>query len=143
MSEQLFTLCNLQLGALIEDLDRSFETVNHAASRIIQNHTPAATAPNFTSPEHSQQTDELHLELRQIITGLQFHDELTQRLNHIQTLLKLIQEKSTVVVNPEFDTSMMLSTVAEIFSSSAEFTQLGKVFPEFQSANAVDAVELF
>lgn len=143
MSEQLFTLCNLQLGALIEDLDRSFETVNNAASRIIQNNSPAASPAIFSSPENSEKIGELHIDLKQIITGLQFHDELTQRLNHIQALLKLIQAQSTVVINPDVDASMMLSTVAGIFSSSAEFTQLGKVFPEFQAANAVDAVELF
>ncbi len=144
MCEQLFTLCSLQLGAIVEDLDRSVETVSNAATKLIQNNSPeAAHMQVFESVEAREKAADLLTDLKQIIMGLQFHDELTQRLNHIQVLLKLIQDQSTVVVNPEFDAKTMLTTVSGIFSSSAEFRQLGKVFPEYQAANDIDSIEMF
>lgn len=140
MCEKLFTLCDLQLAAIVADLDRSVATVSNAATRLIQSNTPAA-APDHDGAE--TKAGELLADLRRIVMGLQFHDELTQRINHIQALLKLIQDQSTLVMKPEFDSARMLTTVAGIFSSGAEFRQLGKVFPEYSAANDTDLVELF
>ncbi len=84
---------------------------------------------------------DLLAELRQIIIGLQFHDELTQRLTHIQVSLKLLQDQSTRVSKPDFDSEKLLSTVSGIFSSGAEFKQLGKMFPEYNAANDTDLIE--
>ena len=144
MCEKLFTLCDLQLGAIVADLDKSVETVNNAASKLIQDNTPANTDISMSESQAAKdRADALLVDLRQIIMGLQFHDELAQRINHIQVLLKLIQDQSTHVVKPGFDRAQMLTTVSGIFSSSAEFKQLGKVFPEYQAANDTDAIELF
>ncbi|MES2624479.1 MAG: hypothetical protein V4628_04320 [Pseudomonadota bacterium] len=144
MCKQLFTLCDLQLKAIVADLDRSVETVSDAANKLIQNNSPAAVHAHSVDNAGARHcADELLGDLNKIIIGLQFHDELTQRINHIQVLLKLIQDQSTVVVNPDFDASTMLSTVSRIFSSGAEFNQLGKVFPEYKAANEIDLIEMF
>lgn len=144
MCEQLFTLCNLQLGAIVEDLDKSVETVSNAAIKLMQNTSAVAAYPQTPAGvEASQPTDETLTDLKRIIVGLQFHDELAQRLNHIQVLLKLIQDQTTAVANPDFDAGKMLTAVSGIFSSSAEFKQLGKVFPEYKAANDTDVIELF
>jgi hypothetical protein len=145
MCEQLFTLCDLQLGAIVADLDRSLESVNNAATKLIQDNSPAAdqSIQIFDAAETKARTSELLADVRQIVMGLQFHDELAQRINHIQVLLKLIQEQTTLVVKPDFNAEKMLSMVSGIFSSSAEFKQLGIVFPEYNAANDTDVVELF
>ncbi len=84
---------------------------------------------------------DLLAELRQIIIGLQFHDELTQRLTHIQVSLQLLQDQSTRVFKPEFASENLLSTVSGIFSSGAEFKHLEKSFPEYNAANDTDSIE--
>ncbi len=142
MCEKLFTLCDLQLGAIVEDLDRSVETVSNAATKIIENNSSAAADSTLHGNADAKAT-ELLSDLKKIIMGLQFHDELTQRINHIQALLKLIQDQSTLVAKPDFDSKKMLTMVSGIFSSGAEFKQLGKVFPEYNAANDTDLVELF
>jgi hypothetical protein len=141
MCEKLFTLCDLQLGAIVADLDRSVETVSNAATKLIQNNSPAAHTQRHENAE--AKTGELLSDLKKIIMGLQFHDELTQRINHIQVLLKLIQDQSTLVTKPDCDSAKLLTMVSGIFSSGAEFRQLGKVFPEYNAANDTDLVELF
>ena len=146
MCEKLFTLCDLQLGAIVADLDKSVETVSNAATKLIQDNSPANIhAPAPDSLEAKMRADDLLADLKQIIMGLQFHDELTQRINHIQILLKLIQAQTTPLVKPDIDTQTMLTMVSGIFSSGAEFKQLGKVFPEYTAANDIelDLVELF
>ena len=144
MCEKLFTLCDLQLGAIVADLDRSVATVSDAATKLIQsNSTASAHTPIPDSIEAHARSSELLGDLKKIIMGLQFHDELTQRINHIQVLLKLIQEQSTLVEKPDFDSGKMLTMVSGIFSSGAEFKQLGKVFPEYNAANDTDLIELF
>lgn len=140
MCEKLFTLCDLQLGAIVADLDRSVETVSRAASKLIQSNSPAADGSHGDA---EQKASELLADLKRIIMGLQFHDELTQRINHIQALLKLIQDHTTLVAKPDFDSNKMLHMVSGIFSSNAEFRQLGKVFPEYNAANDTDLIELF
>ena len=142
MCEKLFTLCDLQLGAIVADLDRSVETVNNAATKLIRNNSPAATHIRLHDDAETK-TSELLNDLTKIIMGLQFHDELTQRINHIQTLLKLIQDQSMLVEKPDCDSAKLLTMVSGIFSSGAEFKQLGKVFPEYNAANDTDLVELF
>jgi hypothetical protein len=97
----------------------------------------------FDEAETKARASELLVDLKQIIMGLQFHDELVQRINHIQVLLKLIQDQSTLVAKPDFSAEKMLTMVSGIFSSSAEFKQLGIVFPEYSAANDTDVVELF
>jgi len=142
MCEELFTLCDLQLGAIVADLDRSVETVSSAASRLLQNNSPAQDHAQCHGGA-SEKNSELLTELKKIIMGLQFHDELAQRINHIQALLKLMQDQTTLVANPDFDAKKMLHMVSGIFSSGAEFRQLGKVFPEYNAANDTDVIELF
>jgi hypothetical protein len=142
MCEKLFTLCDLQLGAIVADLDRSVETVNNAATKLIRNNSPAAAHIRLHDDAETKASELLN-DLTKIIMGLQFHDELTQRINHIQTLLKLIQDQSTLVEKPDCDSAKLLTMVSGIFSSGAEFKQLGKVFPEYNAANDTDLVELF
>ncbi len=142
MCKKLFTLCDLQLGAIVADLDRSVETVSNAATKLIQSNSPEAAHTQLHDNAESK-THELLSDLKKIIMGLQFHDELTQRINHIQTLLKLIQDQSMLVEKPDCDSATLLNMVSGIFSSGAEFKQLGKVFPEYNAANDTDLVELF
>ena len=142
MCEKLFTLCDLQLGAIVADLDRSVETVSNAATKLIRNNSPAVAHAQLHDNAEAK-ASELLSDLKKIIMGLQFHDELTQRINHIQALLKLIQNQSTLVEKPDCDSAKLLTMVSGIFSSGAEFKQLGKVFPEYNAANDTDLVELF
>src|SRR5215218_3000860 len=132
MCEKLFTLCDLQLGSIVADLDRSSETVSNAANKLIQSNSASHIHNVHVTDgvEAKARASELLMDLKQIIMGLQFHDELAQRINHIQVLLKLIQEQSTQVVKADFNEEQMLAMVSGIFSSGAEFRQLGKVFPE-------------
>lgn len=125
MCEKLFDLCQLQLGSIVDDLEHSVGGVNAAASRMLQDVGGQGSA-----------------ELRTIIMGLQFHDELNQRLQHLQSLLHLLAEQDAVAETRD-DGGKLLARVAGIFSSKAEFRQLDKVFPGSQMAAPADAIELF
>ena len=136
MSEKLFTLCQLQLGSIVSDLEKSVEGVNRAASRLMCEVGPVQ------APGRSGCAD-LGRELNNIIVGLQFHDELTQRLNHVQDVLKLLQDQADKEREKEVDCETLLSMLAGIFSSNAEFKQLDKVFPGCGISTHTDAIELF
>jgi len=125
MCEKLFALCQLQLGSIVDDLEQAVAGVNGAASRMLQDASGKGSA-----------------ELKTIIMGLQFHDELTQRLQHVQSLLYLLAEQGQAAAAGD-DGTGLLARVAGIFSSKAEFRQLDKVFPGFQVAGSADATELF
>lgn len=145
MCEKLFTLCDLQLGAIVTDLEKSVESVNAAASNMMRSVTNEAGQHDAVEAPGSinNLTTQLGNELRKIIMGLQFHDELTQRLNHVQDLLKLLQDQSDTVGKKEMDNDALLSVVSGIFSSNAEFKELGKVFPGYEQSESTDAIELF
>jgi hypothetical protein len=124
MCDKLFALCQLQLGSIVDDLEQSVEDVNAAAGRMMQDSAERASA-----------------DLRTIVMGLQFHDELTQRLQHLQSLLHLLAEQDPAAEPRDY--SRLLDRVARIFSSKAEFRQLDKVFPGSHMAAAADPIELF
>lgn len=124
MCNKLFALCQLQLGSIVEDLERSVGGVNAAAGRLLQEAGSQASA-----------------EVRAIVMGLQFHDELNQRLQHVQTLLHLLAEQDPSA--DADDSAQLLARVSGIFSSRAEFHQLGKLFPGAPGTAHGDAVELF
>lgn len=124
MCDKLFALCQLQLGSIVDDLEQSVEGVNAAAGRMLQDSSGHGSA-----------------ELRTIVMGLQFHDELTQRLQHLQSLLHLLADQDPSAEPRDY--SRLQARVAGIFSSKAEFRQLDKVFPGSQTAVVADAIELF
>lgn len=123
MSEKLFTLCQLQLGSIAADLEQAMAGVNAAAGRLLQ------------TPQGRSCSD-----LRAIVVGLQFQDELAQRLQHVQSLLQLLaeQDHSAIACSKE-----LLARVSHIFSSKAEFAQLDKVFPGCHDDTDTGTVELF
>jgi hypothetical protein len=132
------TLCELQLTAMISDLERSTGNVNAAAARLVRHGMNAAD----TGQRHADHARPLHIDAGIIVQGLQFHDELAQRLSHILVLLQLIRE-GTEVKQPEPEPAALLARLACLFSSQAEFAQLARVFPGWQGAAAPEAVELF
>jgi len=141
MCEKLFKLCKLQLGAIFTDLEKSVESVNAAATRIMRNANAQEQAESGSGAVKPEDSGQLNHELKKIIVGLQFHDELTQRLEHLQALLALLEEQPGVV--EQEDNEKLLSRLSKIFSSNAEFNQLRKVFPGCQVASPTDAIELF
>lgn len=141
MSEKLFTLCHLQLGSIVSDLEKSVEGVNRAATRLMRE-VASNDEPAMATREREERPA-LGRELKEIIVGLQFHDELTQRLNHVQALLKLLQDQTDQEREKEVDSETLMSMLTAIFSSNAEFKQLDKVFPGCGISTHTDAIELF
>lgn len=141
MCEKLLTLCKLQLGSIVADLEKSVDGVNAAATRMMELNS-GHRAGTLAGAEQLRHAEGNRGELKNIIVGLQFHDELTQRLQHLETLLSLLEENASGP-GQGLDCDKLLSRLTKIFSSTAEFNQLRKVFPGCQSGGSTDAIELF
>lgn len=144
MCKKLFTLCQLQLDSIINDLEVSSDGVNAAAGKMLQGFMRYKDFVNKPDAGNLSATfvDMAGSEIRSIIMGLQFHDELKQRLQHVQALLTLLEEQRS---EPEqqADNGVLLEKLIDIFSSNAEFNQLRRVFPGCHVVSSAEAVELF
>lgn len=144
MCEKLFALCQLQLGSIVNDLEVSVEGVNAAAARMVQGFKQykGMNKADAKSLAEADLTETVGAEVKNIIMGLQFHDELNQRLQHVQTLLRLLEEQPAEATQ-QLDTETLLGKLTGIFSSNAEFNQLRKVFPGCHVVSSAESVELF
>ncbi len=137
MSEQMLNLCELQLAAVLADLDDHTAEVSVAAGRLMQVCKAGASGVG----PHSLLA-RVNAEACRIVSGLQFHDELAQRLSHVVDLLRLLREDDGDAAG-NADPAALLERVCGIFSSQAEFSQLVRVFPEREVEHDPLLVELF
>ena len=134
MSGKLIRLCELQLSAVGLDMDSSLELVNQAAGRLM-----LLCHAHINAPAKAAAINE---EAMKIVVGLQFQDELSQRIANIMTLLELVKGRSLLMEFPESD-EVLLAQVSSIFSSQAEFRQLAKIFPGSTMPTNTNHIELF
>lgn len=136
MCKELFELCDLQLKSTLEDIK---ESINSTVSSANQ----ALTLCDLLEekPEHAA---ELKNELLNIVTQLQFHDELDQRISHLREVFRFMQTELAENIPRDYSKNgEILEDIVNIFSIKAEFEQLEKIFPEYKSRSISDSVELF
>ncbi|MES2604905.1 MAG: hypothetical protein V4603_08205 [Pseudomonadota bacterium] len=134
MHKKLAMLCEQQLNAILVESDVTF-------NKIINSATTSMRLSN--QAQAGSKNGELTTEMQKLLVCLQFHDEFSQRLNHVIELCRLLAEQKELGDEAAEVDPQLLERVAEIFSVSAEFSVLQKIFPEYQHESTDAAIELF
>lgn len=146
MQKKLAELCERQLQAILDETHSAFgkivdsATVSFRLSNELRSIAPAASHGHASG----NGAEHISLEMQKLLINLQFHDELSQRVQHVIELCRLLTESVVQSGRDSEETDpVLLERVADLFSVSAEFDQLEKVFPEYRHRNAGVAIELF
>lgn len=144
MQKKLAALCELQLQTILDETHIAFDkivdsaTVSFNLSNELKRHEPVAGRDQKTGAEN------ISREMQKLLICLQFHDELSQRVQHVIELCKLLTESVAKSGHACDETDpALLERVADLFSVSAEFDALQRVFPEYRHKDAGVAIELF
>jgi hypothetical protein len=149
MNKKLSVLCESQLNAVLHEAEAAFTNIINAATTSIrlsneiygvENHE--ATISNRDLEIRSERLSALGSEMQKIMIYLQFHDEFSQRINHVIELCRMQREKADNGEVDEID-EKLFHRIKGIFSVSSEFSVLQTLFPEFKSDYSDEAIELF
>lgn len=138
MQDKLLALCELQLTSILEEIDCAVMSASHSATQGLKFYEKIE---EITANAESQKA--LKLELANILMRLQFHDELSQRINHLLELLRIMKDDNGENRLGNMSATQLLEQVSGIFSIRAEFGQLHKIFPQYSVQDAGDAIEFF
>jgi uncharacterized protein YigA (DUF484 family) len=148
MNKKLSVLCESQLNAVLHEAEAAFTNIINSATASIrlskEIYSVDKDAAN-SSHELEQRTERLSAlgtEMQKIMIYLQFHDEFSQRINHVIELCRLQREKANIDEVDEID-EQLFHRIKGIFSVSSEFSVLQTLFPEFKNDSSDEAVELF
>ncbi len=148
ISDRLFALCEQQLLSIIEEAGRSIERVTDNAVVAVQESDQLFKLLNES--EHSRKVEikkcsSLEQSVNEILTSLQFFDELSQRMEHILKIVDLIKiqsDKEGFLSDPQ-NSEVLLNNIKKIFSIQSEFEVMKNIFPEYEEFESGKLVELF
>lgn len=147
MQKKLAELCERQLQSLLNETHSAFDKIVDSAtvSFNLSNQLKNSASATGTGPINGQGgVEHISHEMQKLLICLQFHDEFSQRVQHVIELCKLLTESvASAGLDTEATDPVMLERVAGLFSTSAEFDALEQVFPEYRHQNAGVAIELF
>jgi hypothetical protein len=147
MQKKLAELCERQLQSILNETHNAFDrivdsaTVSFKLSNALKNEAPATADQD--QPAVRTGVENISQEMQKLLVSLQFHDELSQRVEHVIALCKLLTESVARSGASEETDPVLLERVADLFSVSAEFDALQQVFPEYRHKDAGVAIELF
>lgn len=139
MREKLALLCEQQLNAILAESDVAFGNIIGAATATLQI-SDAMQAPDDGMLPCADPAMAIAGEMRKLMMYLQFHDEFSQRLQHVIELCRLLRETPE---KSEVADQALLGRVADIFSVSSEFTVLKSIFPQILLEASDQSIELF
>lgn len=148
MSDKLFELCEQQLLSIIDDAEVSI-------TEII-NSTTTAVAESSVMCERIERSDDMSAEDKAVLLGLQGRvsrilvnmqcfDELSQRIQHIREIVRLIKlesDREGFLSDPK-SSEELFRDISKIFSIRSEFEVLQQIFPETRKIDVSEMVELF
>ncbi len=148
MSDKLFQLCEQQLLAIITDSGASIEKIVDSTTAAVQDSAILSGKIEHCDqlgPEEKQLCAGLESKVAAILTNMQCFDELSQRIEHISEIVRLIKlesDREGFLSDPK-DSEDLFRDISSIFSIRSEFEVLEKIFPESGQADTGDMVELF
>jgi hypothetical protein len=147
MQKKLAELCERQLQSILDETHCAFDKIVDSATLSFNlSNELRSTAPAVCKDQKNVKSgvENISVEMQKLLVCLQFHDELSQRVQHVIELCKLLTESVAQSGQYSDETDpVLLERVADLFSVSAEFDALEKVFPEYRHKNAGVAIELF
>lgn len=147
MHKKLAMLCEKQLNAILVEADAAFKDIINSATASIRICNEQNTDSSYAGANAGSTDDNtgklVSDELQKMLIHMQFHDEFSQRLNHVIQLCRLISAHDEEPGESAMPQDRLLERVIEIFSVSAEFTVLQTIFPEYRHEMSDVAIELF
>lgn len=148
MSDKLFQLCEQQLLAIITDAEVSIEQIIDSTTTAVND--SAALSGKIENcgdlgPEEKALCAGLESKVAAILTNMQCFDELSQRIQHISEIVRLIKlesDREGFLSDPK-SSEELFKDISNIFSIRSEFEVLEKIFPESRQVDTGDMVELF
>jgi len=148
MSEKLFQLCEQQLLAIIDDADVSISRIvdctTTAVNESAQLYDKIDSCKELGAAERELCAD-MQEKVSEILVKMQCFDELSQRIQHIREIVRLIKlesDREGFLSDPKCSEELF-KDISAIFSIRSEFEVLEKIFPESQTVDASEMVELF
>jgi hypothetical protein len=148
MSDKLFQLCEQQLISIITDSGASIEQIVDSTTAAVQDSATLSGKIEHCSelgPEEKELCAGLEEKVAAILTNMQCFDELSQRIEHISEIVRLIKlesDREGFLSDPK-SSEELFRDISSIFSIRSEFEVLEKIFPETRQADTGDMVELF
>lgn len=148
MSDKLFELCEQQLLSIIDDADASIvKIVNSTTTAVNESallHEKIGSAVDLSAAER-EMCSGLQDKVGAILTNMQCFDEITQRIQHIKEIVRLIKlesDREGFLSDPKCSEELF-KDISSIFSIRSEFEVLEQIFPETGRSNISEMVELF
>ncbi|MCI5107163.1 MAG: hypothetical protein MRY76_10655 [Pseudomonadales bacterium] len=148
MSDKLFQLCEQQLLAIITDSGASIEKIVDSTTAAVEDSAILSGKIEHCDqlgPEEKQLCAGLESKVAAILTNMQCFDELSQRIEHISEIVRLIKlesDREGFLSDPK-SSEELFRDISSIFSIRSEFEVLEKIFPESGQSDPGEMVELF
>lgn len=143
MSDKLFDLCEQQLLSIIDDADASIAKIVNSTTAAVDESASLAEKIGVVADEDV--CSELQNKVGMILTNMQCFDEITQRIQHIKEIVRLIKlesDREGFLSDPKCSEELF-KDISNIFSIRSEFEVLEQIFPESGKTNVSEMVELF
>ena len=148
MSDKLFELCEQQLLSIIDDADSSIEKIVNSTTAAVNEsallYEKIGDAVDLTAAD-KEMCSGLQDKVSTILTNMQCFDEITQRIQHIKEIVRLIKlesDREGFLSDPKCSEELF-KDISNIFSIRSEFEVLEQIFPETGKSNVSEMVELF
>lgn len=148
MSDKLFDLCEQQLLSIIDDAEVSITKIINSTSAAVDESADLHQLLDKTtelSDEDKAKCSGLQQKVGAILVNMQCFDELSQRIQHIKEIVRLIKiesDREGFLSDPK-DSEELFKDISNIFSIRSEFEVLEQIFPETTKTDAGEMVELF
>lgn len=148
MSDKLFQLCEQQLLAIISDAEVSIEKIVDSTSTAVTESAELYGRIEKCKELGAEEKDlcaGLEAKVSAILINMQCFDELSQRIQHIREIVRLIKlesDREGFLSDPK-SSEELFKDISNIFSIRSEFEVLEKIFPESRKIDASDMIELF
>lgn len=148
MSDKLFQLCEQQLLAIISDAEVSIEKIVDSTATAVTESAELygrIEKCNDLGVEEKELCAGLEAKVSAIMINMQCFDELSQRIQHIREIVRLIKlesDREGFLSDPK-SSEDLFKDISNIFSIRSEFEVLEKIFPESRKIDASDMIELF
>lgn len=143
MSDKLFELCERQLLSIIDDAEVSIAKIVNSTTAAVNE--SASLAEKVSSVADKEMCSGLQDKVGVILTNMQCFDEITQRIQHIKEIVRLIKlesDREGFLSDPKCSEELF-KDINSIFSIRSEFEVLEQIFPETRKTNVSEMVELF
>ncbi len=148
MSDKLFDLCEKQLLSITDEAAASIVKVTERTSQIVSGSAELSELISDSKRNRQKEANlcaKLESSANDVIVNMQFFDELSQRIEHIQEIVNLIKIESgrEGFLSDPRDSEDLFKNIKNIFSIRSEFEVMRNIFPEYDEIENSNVAEIF